>query len=217
MTPSFSVRIEFTGLSSVYADIPTMRAAAANYLVRTQPSSTSASTHSACQQRHHSFTRCWRDCVRCPQHKGCTGLYMHSMRWPLAAPETDFLHELRAGKQPAHRKARFLRVKTLPCLCVFAGAVQLMAGDKRYVLPRRHPAAAALGYDVSLPFEFHHADPDVVRNVQLYLSDDPEKSEKPRPLFTIIFLQPLRCNPFSGGHSMPCSFAFITQRYSPSN
>ena len=100
----------------VYADTPTMRAAAANHLA-----------------------------------KGCTGLYAHSMRWPLAKPETDFLHELRSG------------------------APVLLAGDKRYVLPRRHPTAAALGYDVSLPLEFTTADPSNARLIPLYLADDPAK------------------------------------------
>lgn len=34
--------------------------------------------------------------------KGCAALYLHSLRWPLAAPETTFLKELRAhgGARP---------------------------------------------------------------------------------------------------------------------
>jgi hypothetical protein len=102
----------------VYADTPTMRAAAAAHLA-----------------------------------KGCRGLYLHSMRWPLGEEETDFLCELRGGGEGAGSR--------------------LAMSDKRYVLPRRSPGAAALGYDHTLPFELVQADTSAVQAVPLYLADAP--------------------------------------------
>jgi hypothetical protein len=94
----------------VYADTPTLRAAAANYL-----------------------------------HKGLDGCYIHSMRWPLGEEERDFIREL--GDRDA-----------------------LLNNDRRIVLPRRSPDAAAMGYVTGvLPVQFI-ADPSVVEEIPLYIA-----------------------------------------------
>ena len=80
-------------------------------------------------------------------HKGCDGIYAHSMSWPLGALERGVLTEL--------------------------GHPEVMAGrSKRYLLRRRQEEAAALGYDAALPFEIAKTGPDAGRAVALYVADD---------------------------------------------
>lgn len=86
--------------------------------------------------------------------KGCSGLYTHSLSWPLGPAEKAVLAEI-----GDHRR--------------------LQQGDKRYLLTRRQEEADGLGYGAPLPLAIPQAHTHQRYRLPLYLADQ-LRAEGPR-------------------------------------
>ena len=99
---------------------------------------------------------------------------IHSMRWPLGEPETDFLRELGDRGAPFRGDRRIVLPRRAPVACVTSPSHALPLP----IQPRHQTYLGAgaclhlreeLGYVHTLPFAFDSADPGLQQDVNIYV------------------------------------------------